>query len=65
MRVACTSEGEASQLGDIEEEDEAALVAQSPPNRLRQVPPYCRLHAELLAESRRCTMTVLTRMYIV
>ena len=50
MRVACTSEGEASQLGDIEEEDEAALVAQSPPNRLRQVPPYCRLHAELLAE---------------
>ena len=65
MRVACTSEGEASQLGDIEEEHEAALVAQSPPRRLRQMPPYCRLHAELLADARRYTMTVLTRMYIV
>ena len=65
MRVACTSEGEASQLGDIEEEAEAALVAKSPPTRLLQVPQNSRLHAELLAESRRSTMTVLGRIYIV
>ena len=65
MRVACTSEGEANQLGDIEEAAEAALVAKSPPTRLLQVPQNSRLHAELLAESRRSTMTVLGRMYIV
>ena len=65
MRVACASEGEASQLGDIEEEAEAALMVQSPPTRLLQVPPDSRLHAELLAESRRSTMTVLGRIYIV
>ena len=68
MRVACTSEGEANQLGDIEEEEaEAALVAQSPPLRLLQMPQDSRLHAELLADARRSTMmcTVLTRMYIV
>ena len=67
MRVACTSEGEANQLGDIEAEAEAEGVAQSPPTRLLQVPPDSRLHAELLADApRRSTMcTVLTRMYIV
>ena len=67
MRVAraCTSEGEANQLGDIEEEAEAARMAQSPPLRLLQMPQDSRLHAELLAESRRSTMTVLGRMYIV
>ena len=66
MRVACTSEGGvASQLGDIEEAAEAALVAKSPPTRLLQVPQNSRLHAELLAESRRSTMTVLGRIYIV
>ena len=65
MRVACTSEGEANQLGDIEEEAEAALMAKSPPTRLLQVPQNSRLHAELLAESRRSTMTVLGRIYIV
>ena len=67
MRVACTSEGEASQLGDIEAEAEAEGLAESPPIRLLQVPPDSRLHAELLADARRSTMmcTVLTRMYIV
>ena len=66
-RGACTSEGEANQLGDIEEEAEAARMAQSPPLRLLQMPQDSRLHAELLADARRSTMmcTVLTRMYIV
>ena len=45
--MACTSEGEAEG------------VAQSPPTRLLQVPPQCRLHDELLAGARRST-TVLT-----
>ena len=57
--MACTSEGEANQLHDIEAKTEAAEVAQSPPTRLLQVPPQCRLHDELLAGARRST-TVLT-----
>jgi hypothetical protein len=67
MRVACTSEGEANQLGDIEAEGEAEGVAQGPPSRLLQMPADARVHAELLADApRRSTMcTVLTRMYIV
>ena len=79
MRVACTSEGEASDIkakgkakgeakckGKGKASGKAQGVAQSPPKRLLQVPPRCRLHAELLARARRSTMsTVLTRMYIV
>ena len=61
MRVACTSEGEANQLHDIEAKTEAEGVAQSPATRLLQVPPHCRLHLELLGRSRRSTVfTVLT-----
>ena len=79
MRVACTSEGEASDIkakgkakgeakckGKGKASGKAEGVAQSPPKRLLEVPQRCRLHIELLEGARRSTMsTVLTRMYIV